>query len=83
MNIVTNYVAQTAERAVRSGSATALLAVGGMTTNIIGWNWLDIGGAFAAGFIIETLLCLGAQPVGDPLSPSILPAQGTIPAKLP
>lgn len=76
MNIVTRFTLETLERAVETGASTALVSIGGAVTNVIGWNWAVIGGSFAAGAITSVLISLASQPVGDPLTPSILPAQG-------
>lgn len=79
-NVVTRFTLETLERAIDTGAAVALVAIGGASTNVIGWNWATIGGAFAAGAVVSVLTSLASQPVGDPLSPSVLKPQGTTPA---
>lgn len=80
MNVVTRFTLETLERAIDTGAATALVAIGAASTNVVGWNWVTIGGAFAAGSIVSLLTSLASQPIGDPLSPSVLKPQGTVAA---
>jgi hypothetical protein len=83
MNVVSRFTLETVERAIDTGAAVALVAIGGASSNVIGWNWATIGGAFAAGAVVSVLTSLASQPIGDPLSPSMLKAQGTVPATAP
>jgi hypothetical protein len=83
MNVVSRFTLETVERAIDTGAAVALVAIGGASSNVIGWNWATIGGAFAAGAVVSVLTSLASQPIGDPLSPSMLKPQGTVPATAP
>lgn len=85
MNIVSNFTLNLAERVVRAAATSGLtyLTISGVldgTFSAGSIHWLTFGGYIAGGAIYETLLSLGAQPIGDPITPSVLKAQGTTPA---
>jgi uncharacterized membrane protein YfcA len=86
-NVVTRYVYDVAERAIKTAAQTELayLAVntvkGAMFNAFHGVDWYTALGFAAGGAIFSVLTSLASQPIGDPFSASILPTQGNTPAK--
>lgn len=68
------FIKDAAERAVTTGCQATLVAIGGATANVIGWDWLNLGGAFAAGFTVSLLTSTFKQPFGNPDSAGITKA---------
>ena len=60
------FLEDAAERAVTSGCQATLLAIGGATANVIGWDWVNLGGAFAAGAFLSGMTSFIKAPFGNP-----------------
>lgn len=87
-NVVTRYVEDVAERAVKTAAQFAgvyLLTAGaqGLASHFWGIDWTTALGYALGGAVASILTSLGSQTIGDPLTASILPSQGTVPAVTP
>lgn len=85
MNIVTNYVADVAERAVKTAAQSALtyLTMNNVIGPVFNAHTLDYGmlADFAmGGAIFSILTSLVSQPFGDKLTASVIKGQGDTPA---
>lgn len=85
MNIVTNYVADVAERAVKTAAQSALSYL--TLSNIIGpvfnahtVNWAELSDFAIGGAVFSILTSLVSQPFGDKLTASVIKGQGETPA---
>ena len=70
----TDFLTNMAEDAITAGSTVALVAIGGATTSVIGWNIGTISGAFAAGAIISVLTSFSKRKFGAVNQTTIVPA---------
>lgn len=85
MNIVTNYVADVAERAVKTAAQSALsyLTLNNIIGPVFNAHTLDYAALtdFAlGGAIFSILTSLVSQPFGNPYSASVIKGQGDVPA---
>jgi len=85
LNIVTNYVADVAERAVKTAAQSALtyLTMNNVIGPVFNAHTLDYGmlADFAmGGAIFSILTSLVSQPFGDKLTASVIKGQGDTPA---
>lgn len=71
-----DFVWQLGEDAVKAGANGAMLAIGGMVTDILQWDWVTIAGYAGAASAISVLMSLGAKNVGEKNTTSVLPAKG-------
>jgi len=70
----TDFLTNMAEDALTAGSTVTLVAIGGASTNVIGWNFGTLAGAFAAGAIISVLTSFAKRDVGAKNQTTIVPA---------
>lgn len=87
MNVVTRYVADVAERAVKTAAQAEVIYLGldvgskAVTSGFWGIDWHLALGYAIGGALASVVTSLASQPVGDPFSASVLPTVGTTKAE--
>lgn len=82
-NVVSQYVLDLAERAVKTAAQAAAAAI---TVDNLGHvqafsiDWPVVASFALGGAFYSVLTSLASQPIGDPFSASILPIRGNTPA---
>jgi hypothetical protein len=74
-----DFLVIAAEDAVTTGCQTTLLAIGAASASVIGWNWVNLGGSFAAGAIVSLLTSFAKKNVGVRNTVTILSPGDTAP----
>jgi hypothetical protein len=87
MNVVTRYVYDVTERAVKTAAQAEILYLGldagskAVTSGFWGIDWHMALGYALGGALASVITSLASQPLGDPFTASVLPASGTTKAQ--
>lgn len=69
---MSEYVKQTAERAIKTACQTAAALIGTQAIGVLELDWAQIGGVSATAAVLSVLTSIGSDGFGPPDSPSLV-----------